>query len=174
MKIPIFTIQKISKSNFSYKTLKTFLVFIILGVSSSVNAQNFSTEVEIFQEVFGIKKQVAIANFMNLGEDAKGFWDIYNEYEEKRKELGKERIEIIATYVKQYQNITDDQILDLFKRRDKMNKAMENLQRTYFKKMKKELGVSKAAQFWQIEAYINSIISANIYSEIPFIGENLK
>lgn len=40
--------------------------------------------------------------------------------------------------------------------------------------MKKEVGASKAAQFWQLETYFNSIIQAEIYTQLPFIGENLN
>ena len=47
------------------------------------------------------------------------------------------------------------------------------LQHTYFKRMSKEIGVSKAAQFMQLESYINAVIQESIYAQIPFIGENV-
>ncbi len=152
---------------------KLLIVFLLLLASTSF-AQSYQSEVEIFQEAFGLEKKAAVANFMNLKEAAEGFWKIYDEYEVERKELGKERIQIIADYAKNYPNISDEKILELFKRTQSLRKSFDKLQSTYFKKMKKEHGVSKAAQFWQLEGYFNSIILANIYTIIPFIGENLS
>ena len=155
-------------------TLKASLTTLILAVVAYTSfAQSAQTEVEIIQEAFGLDKKVAVASFMELGEDAESFWKIYDEYEAERKELGKERIKVIADYAKSYPTISDEEILALFKRTKAFKKSFAKLQQTYFNKMKKEVGVSKAAQFWQLESYFNAMIQAEIYSQIPFIGENL-
>ncbi len=164
------TVQK----NIDHTFPGTAFSLALLLVSGSLSAQSFQTEVEIIQEAFGLEKKVAVANFMALGEDAESFWALYDEYEAKRKVLGKERIDIIADYAQSYPTISDEEILELFKRRQQLKNSMEKLQNGYFKRMGKEVSVSKAAQFWQLETYLNSIIQASIYSEIPFIGENIK
>ena len=110
---------------------------------------------------------------MELGENAESFWKIYSDYEAKRKELGKERIKVIADYAKSYPTISDEEILALFKRTKAFKKSFAKLQQTYFNRMRKEVGTSKAAQFWQLESYFNAMIQAEIYAQIPFIGENL-
>jgi len=153
------------------KTGITSLILIV--VVNTAFAQSAQTEVEIIQEAFGLDKKVAVANFMELGEDAESFWKIYDEYEAERKELGMNRIKVIADYAKSYPTISDEEILSLFKRTKAFKKSFAKLQQTYFNKMKKEVGVSKAAQFWQLESYFNAMIQAEIYSLIPFIGENL-
>lgn len=155
-------------------TLKTVITSLILiVVANAAFAQSAQTEVEIIQEAFGLDKKVAVANFMELGEDAESFWKIYDEYETQRKELGMNRIKVIADYAKSYPTISDEEILTLFKRSKAFKKSFAKLQQTYFNKMKKEVGVSKAAQFWQLESYFNAMIQAEIYLQIPFIGENL-
>ena len=53
---------------------------------------------------------------MQLEENADRFWEIYDQYEAERKQLGTNRIQIIADYAKSYQTISDEEILDLFKR----------------------------------------------------------
>lgn len=156
------------------KTLRALALFIFTIISAASFAQSPQTEVEIIQEAFGLEKKVAVANFMNLEESAEGFWNIYDAYELKRKKLGKERIRIISDYAKSYPDISDEKLLALFKRTQSLKKSSDKLQKTYFNQMKKEVGVSKAAQFWQLEGYFNSIIQANIYTQIPFIGENLS
>lgn len=155
--------------------LKASLTSLVLAVVACTSfAQSAQTELEIIQEVFGLDKKVAVANFMELGEDAGSFWKIYDEYEAERKELGADRINVIADYAKSYPTISDEEIQALFKRTKAFKKSFAKLQQTYFNKMKKAVGVSKAAQFWQLESYFNAMIQAEIYSLIPFIGENLE
>ena len=123
------------------------------------------------QEAFGLEKKVAVANFMDLGEDAESLWALYDEYEAERKKLGNDRIKVIEDYAANYADISDQKTLELFKKTSAIKKSFAKLQQTYFNKMKKEMGVSKAAQFWQLENYFNAMIQASIYSELPFIGE---
>jgi len=144
---------------------------IILLITCPVFAQSFQNEMEIFQEAFGLEKKKSVANFMQLEEDSEDFWKIYNDYEFERKEVGKERIKIIVDYVESYPNLTDEEILNFFKRTKAMRYSNERLLQKYFDQMRKELNVSTAAQFWQLESYFNAMIKVRIYSELPFIGE---
>lgn len=159
------TVQNLSKQ------LKSVTAFAFVLISSALMAQSAQTEVEILQETFGLEKKVAVANFMNPGEDAESFWVIYDEYEVARKKLGIERIKVIEEYAANYPNISDEKILELFKRSTDVKKSFAKLQQSYFNKMQKEVGVSRAAQFWQLENYFNAMIQAEIYSRLPFIGE---
>lgn len=151
--------------------LKTVAIVLFSFLSSTFFAQSGQTEVEIIQEAFGLEKKMAIANFMDLGEDAESFWAIYDEYEAERKKLGNARIKVIEDYAANYANLSDEKILELFKKTSSVKKSLAKLQKTYFNKMRKEVGVGKAAQFWQLENYFNAMIQAQIYSELPFIGE---
>ena len=156
-------------------TLKALSTSLVLLVTSCVAfTQSAQTEIEIIQDVFGLEKRVAVANFMELGEDAESFWKLYDEYEAKRKVLGKDRIKVITDYAKSYPTISDEEIMTLFKRARAIKKSFAKLQKTYFNRMRREVSTNKAAQFWQLESYFNSMIQAEIYSQIPFIGENLN
>ncbi len=166
-------LEALGKSKTVVKAFELAFVFFLF-LSNAVYGQSNQSEVAIFQDAFGLEKKVAVANFMNFGESAVGFWKIYDEYEVERKKLGKERIQVIIDYATSYPDISDEKLLSLFERTQDLKKSSDKLQATYFKKMKKEVGISKAAQFWQIESYFNAIIQANIYTEIPFIGENLS
>lgn len=163
--------KQLSSQGKSFNFFMTVIGLLLMLTASSAVAQSNLTELKIIQETLGLEKKVALANFMKLEESEKGFWKIYDEYESKRKKLGSQRIEIIADYANNYANLSDEKLNELFKRTQAVKKAFDKLQETYFKKMKKEIGTSKAAQFWQLENYFNSIIQAKIYAQIPFIGE---
>lgn len=155
--------------------LKPLVCLLILALTTaSVVAQSLQTEVEIIQEAVGLEKKVAVANFMELDDSAESFWTIYDEYEAERKKLGKDRIKIIVDYAQSYPRISEEEIMALYKRTTTLKKSFDKLQKTYFNRMKKAVGVSKAAQFWQMENYFNAMVQAEIYSQIPFIGEHLE
>jgi DNA invertase Pin-like site-specific DNA recombinase len=129
-------------------------------------------EVEIFQNVFGMEKKAAVASFIELeGEKADAFWMLYDEYETKRKDLGKQRIQLINNYAENYENMTDEKIDELFKESVKVNGGLAKLATSYYKKMKKAVDTKTAAQFFQIENYFQSAIRYEISSLLPFIGE---
>jgi len=156
-----------------FAVLRTVASLILAFATCSVFGQSLQTEVEILQDELGLEKKVAVANFMQLDDDAAVFWEIYDDYEAERKELAKERIKVVLEYAASFSTITDEEILAFYKRRKAYSKSYDKLQQKYFKRMQKEVGVSQAAQFWQLEMYINSIVQANIYAQIPFIGDKL-
>lgn len=152
-------------------SLETLIIsFILLAVASKAFTQSVQTEVKIIRKAFGLGKKLAIANFMDLKEPVEGFWTIYDEYEALRKKLENERIQIISEYTQSYLKIYDEKIVELFNRTQTVKKSFDQLLKTNFKKMKKEDVFQKVVQFRQIELYLSSLIQANIYSRIPFIG----
>jgi hypothetical protein len=158
------------------KTINQIFValFFSMLLATPLFAQDDQSDIEIIQEAFGLEKKVAVSNFMQLDKDSEQFWTLYDEYEFKRKNLGKQRIMIIEDYIEKFPTITDEQIQELFNKTSKLKSEFGKLQNSYFKKMSKAVGIKKATQFYQIENYFNAIIQAEIYSKISFIGENLE
>ena len=144
------------------------LIFTLAPLSSF--SQSAQTEMEIIQDAFGLDKKMAVATFMKLGDEAADFWDIYDAYENERKEIGKKRIEVIVQYANSYPAISNEEILDLYEKTEDIKKANAELLDSYFKKMKEEVGLQQAAQFWHLENYFSAVIQVNIYAQLPFIG----
>lgn len=146
-----------------------FLVLIVPGIEL-VNAQSQQEELDLYQAVFGMEKKALVAGFINVTEDA-GFWKLYDAYELERKELGKKRLSLLNNYAKNYENMTSDKADILIKDMQAQKKALDKLIDTYYKKIKKDSGSEVAAQFYQLENYILSVVRTAVLSEIPFIGE---
>ena len=106
-----------------------------------------------------------------LGDVNEEFWITYNEYEDKRMALGKERLELIRAYSESYDNLTDDKINELLKDIQTQSKNTENLINQYTKKIKKVSGSKVAAQFYQLETYLLAAVRVKIMENIPIIGE---
>jgi len=140
-----------------------FLVFF-------ANAQSNKEEVELMQATFGMDKRAAIAEFVKPSETQKvAFWAIYDEYETKRQELGKQRIELLKEYAGKYQKMTSEQADAWTKQVIALQKKTDSLIEIYYAKVKKASDGKVATQFYQIETYILTAIRMEILKGVPFI-----
>ena len=152
------------------KLLLTTLAIAMMATCSL--AQTNKEEVDLIQAALGMEKKAAFTEFFKLeGAQSDAFWKLYDEYELKRKELGKKRITLLQKYANQYETISDEETAEILKETIALGKSNDNLIATYANKMKKPAGVKAATQFFQLESYILSVVRASILESIPFIGE---
>jgi hypothetical protein len=149
------------------------VIFILVAVSAChvAMAQSNTEEVDLLQSVFGMEKKAFVGEFIQLeGAQADGFWVLYDEYEAKRKELGKQRLALLNKYAESYDSLDDVKTGEILTEMMGLQTATDKLITTYSKKIKKEVNVKTAAQFYQIEGYILSKIRVAILENIPVIG----
>lgn len=148
----------------------TSILFIALLFGQTINAQTNREETDLYQSVFGMEKKAIVADFIGV-ESSNPFWGLYDEYETKRKELGRRRLGALVNYVENYDSLEnaqyDEVVTDMISLRNKTDKLMDQ----YYKKIKKASGSKVAAQFFQLEGYFLTQIRAAIFDEIPYIGE---
>lgn len=152
--------------------MKKLFTLLALCFSTVVFAQSNKEDVDFIQSIYGKEKKTIIADFIKLeGAQKDAFWKLYDEYETKRKDLGKKRIALLEKYANTYSSIDDAAASEITKETIKLGAETDKLIATYHKKMEKAAGAKAAAQFYQIEAYFLSVIRASILESIPFIGE---
>ncbi|MEM0938680.1 MAG: hypothetical protein AAF600_03195 [Bacteroidota bacterium] len=152
------------------KKISVIILFLLIG--SLCFSQSPVEEVEIFQNLFGMKKKDAVSKLIKLdGTKNESFWKLYDKYEMERKSFGKDRILLVNDYANNYLQMTDDKIDELFKRSVTVTGNLDKLAVKYYKKIKKEVDTKTAAQFYQIEMYFLAAIRYELTSNIPFIGE---
>jgi hypothetical protein len=144
----------------------------VFSLAGSAFAQSNKEDVDIIQSVFGKEKKAIVASFVQVDATTQAaFWSLYDEYEAERKSLGKDRIALLERYAQNYATLddatTDKIITDL----TKLQASTDKLVVKYYGKMKKAAGVKAAAQFYQLEAYLLTMIRAAILDSIPMIGE---
>jgi len=149
---------------------KYILITFALFLAAFSYSQSNKEEIDLIQAAFGMDKKAIVADFVQLTETQKdAFWILYDEYETKRKELGKERIELLVQYAEQFMTMNSEQADEWTKKVIKLQEKTDNLISTYYEKVK---GVSDgvvATQFYQIENYILAIIRMEILQEVPFL-----
>ena len=151
---------------------KTLLTTLMVALAFFAFSQSNKEEVDLVQSVFGMEKKAMAAEFIKLeGAPKDAFWVAYDEYETKRKELGKKRIGLLEKYVNGYSTMDDAGMDQITKEIISLQGDTDKLIVTYYNKIKKGSGVKAAAQFYQFENYILSKIRAEIMENIPLIGE---
>jgi hypothetical protein len=149
---------------------KYFLIITALFMASLANAQSNKEEVDLMQAAFGMDKKEAVAEFVKPSETQKAtFWKLYDEYETQRKELGKQRIELLKQYADQYKTITSEQADAWTKKVMDLQKKTDNLITTYYGKVRAATDGIVALQFYQMENYILATIRAQVLDQIPFV-----
>ena len=152
---------------------KNILLIFVLLLASFAYSQTDKEEIDLVQAAFGMDKKAIVADFVQLSDAQKdAFWTIYDEYETKRKEYGRERIDLLKQYAGQYMTMTSDQADEWTKKVMDLQVKTDKLIATYYEKVK---GVSDgvvATQFYQIENYILAMIRMQILQEVPFLKKN--
>jgi hypothetical protein len=151
--------------------MKKYILLIAVSLLASVTyAQSDKEEVDLMQAAFGMDKKAAVAEFVKPSpaqNDA--FWKIYDEYETKRKDLGKQRIELLKQYADKYETMNGEQADAWTKKVIELQKKTDNLISTYYGKVKAVTDGVVATQFYQIEYYILTGIRAQLLENIPFV-----
>lgn len=150
---------------------KIILAAVIALMSFGAQAQTKS-EVEMMQGLFGAEKMQIVTRYVKPGkEHMDAFEKLYNEYEVKRKELGKTALDLLNEYAEKWENMTNEEADAWMKKVLDVSAKREKLIRTYYNKIRKATTPIIATQFFQVETYINTTIKYAIYESIPFVGE---
>jgi hypothetical protein len=151
--------------------MKKYILIIAASLLATFgNAQSNKEEIDLMQASFGMDKKAIVANFVNLSDNQKdAFWKLYDEYETQRKELGKQRIDLLKQYAEEYKNMTSEQADAWTKKVMELQKKTDNLITTYYVKVKAISDGTVATQFYQIENYILTSIRMQLLEAIPFV-----
>jgi len=142
---------------------------LVMGIAT-VFAQSNKEEIDLMQAAFGMEKKAVVQYFVEPGEaDKDAFWTLYDEYETERKELGKERIDLLTDYADNYQKMTNEHADEWMTKVISLQGRTDKLLTKYFKKVKKETNPILATKFYQIEGFILTSIRMEVLSEIPFL-----
>jgi len=149
---------------------KNILLLAALFLASFAYSQSDKEEIDLYQAAFGMDKKAIVAEFVQLSDTQKdAFWTLYDEYETKRKEYGRERIDLLKQYAEQYMTMTSEQADAWTKNVMELQIKTDKLIATYYEKVKDISDGVVATQFYQIENYILSMIRVTILQEVPFL-----
>ena len=147
------------------KLLLSFLLMLCLSITAI--SQTNQDEIQMMQSLYGMEKRDIVAEFIEVNESQENdFWVLYDEYETKRQEIGKERIRLLSSYVNDFGEVKPENADKFMKQviplRIKADKLVDN----YYKKVKTKTDPIVAMQFYQIENYLADAIRMELLEEI--------
>ena len=155
-----------NKNQLSLMKKTLFLITTILFTTLSFS-QADQDEVQLMQSLYGMEKKDIVAEFVELNESQKTtFWLLYDEYELKRKELGKQKFNLLFNYVNDYGEIKPQDADKFMKEVIPLRIKTDKLTDTYYKKIKAKTDPVVAMQFYQIENYLSDYIRLELLEEI--------
>jgi hypothetical protein len=151
---------------------KLYLIVFVLIVAFAAKSQTMNEEVVLVQSIYGMEKKDLIAKHMILEKSQMDiFWQLYEEYELERKEIGLKRAANIVSYAGKYEKLTNEDADMLMKASFDVSLGFVNLWAKTYKKMAKSLSPVIAAQFIQAEMFIENMVRQELALDIPLIGE---
>jgi hypothetical protein len=152
--------------------LKASLLILLFITSLPAFCQDAQDELQMVQSLFGNKKDSIVGGFVKVeGVTKTKFWNLYNQFEKERKDLGQKRFSVLNNYVKSYNMLPAGELDEIIKEIISLSASQDKLIANYYKKMKKECGVAVAAQFYQIEWYLLSQVRTAVLENIPIFND---
>ncbi|MEJ1241875.1 hypothetical protein WBG78_27260 [Chryseolinea sp. T2] len=138
----------------------------------AVSAQPVKDEISIIEGGYGLQKRQLVAECMKLSNDeATAFWRIYDKYENERRKLGEERLMLTHDYIIAYPLLTAEQSSSITLRCFRNDEELWRLHKKYYKQIRRSVSPMRAAQFVQLENYLQHVVRVDLQNKIPFIGE---
>ncbi|MEI8114872.1 MAG: hypothetical protein WCI54_14645 [Bacteroidia bacterium] len=150
---------------------KVFLLTVSMIFVLTSMAQSNTDESALLQSIYGISKQQLVSDHMKLTEaESAKFWKIYDEYEISLREIAKKRAANVLDYADNYQNLSPERSTQLIKASLEINTSFYTLLDKTFRKVSKEISAIRAAQFYQIEFFLEGVVRVKMADEIPLIS----
>jgi hypothetical protein len=152
------------------KSLTVIFALLFCGIVFS-QAEHFETGyIDLLKKDIQAEAKKLVDENMELTEDqAKVFWPIYDNYNAALLELSNERLNVIADYMLDYYDLSDEKAESLVNRVFEIDQKKLDIQQEYFDKFNAVLPATLVGKFFQIDNYIDLLISLQRSETIPLI-----
>jgi DNA anti-recombination protein RmuC len=131
---------------------------------------NIRAYVELLRVDVKTKKAAIFTEIMQFNDQqAAKFWPIYNEYDVELQKLNDQKLAGIQEYAKNYGTMTDEKADELAMLALELEDKRNGLKKTYYEKVREQLGGIIAARFLQIENQLLMVIDLQIASSLPIV-----
>ena len=133
---------------------------------------NINAYIELLRSDVKSAKTEVLTQTMQLT-DAQNtkFWPLYREYDVKLQALNDKKIAGIKDYANSYDTMTDAKANQLAALVLSLESQRNQLKKTYYEKMREQLGGIVAARWLQVENQLLMIIDLQIASSLPVVSK---
>lgn len=149
---------------------KAITIFAILVTTSTAMAQVTIDEIQKVQQLWGKGKKALSMDLLKIeGPQQEAFGKVFDSYLVDRQKLGMQRVALIDDLGKNVGALDDAKAKTLVNGFFSNNIKLQKLQRKYFKKFSKDLSPARAAQWAQLESYLDNVVRSEMQDLVPFI-----
>ncbi len=131
---------------------------------------NIRAYVELMRVDVRTKKAAIFTEIMQFNDQqAAKFWPIYHEYDKELQKLNDQKLAGIQEYAKNYGNMTDEKADELAMLALELENKRNDLKKTFYEKVREQLGGIIAARFLQIENQLLMVIDLQIAASLPIV-----
>ena len=131
---------------------------------------NIRAYVELLRVDVRTKKAAIFTEIMQFNDQqAAKFWPIYYEYDKELQKLNDQKLAGIQEYAKNYGNMTDEKADELAMLALELENKRNDLKKTFYEKVREQLGGIIAARFLQIENQLLMVIDLQIAASLPIV-----
>jgi hypothetical protein len=152
------------------------LIALAVALPALVMAQEKPADtMQLVVEKVRADKKLLVATNMELSEaEAKGFWPVYDRYQDELFLLRQRTARLIGDYAAVYANMTDDKAKTLLDELLTIEALGVKLRETYLPELLKVLPAVKVARYIQIENKINAALMYELADRIPLVKDASK
>ena len=134
-------------------------------------AQTASDMQILAQKIKADKKLVVAANMQLTEAEAKGFWPVYDAYQNDLQGINKRLLGAIKNYADAYNKgpVSDETAKKLISEAIAIEESEVKLKRSYLPKLEKVIPGMKVARYLQIESKIRAIAKFELAAQIPLV-----
>lgn len=147
------------------------VVTLLLVTGGAVMAQEPPADnMGLFLEKIKADKKLLVAENMQLTKkEAKGFWPVYESYQDELFLLRVRTLELIKAYKNAFNSMTDDTAKKLLDEYMIIEKLRPRLREAYLPKFRKVLPDKKVFRYYQIENKIAAMTDYELGGYIPLL-----
>ncbi|MFC2119641.1 hypothetical protein ACFLQ4_01080 [Bacteroidota bacterium] len=152
------------------KNLTISLAILFCGMTFS-QSENFETGyIDILKKDIQTEAKMLVGENLEMTEEqAEVFWPLYDEYDAELLELSNERLNVISSYMLDYYDLSNEKAETLVNKAMDIDQKRLDLKRKYIAKMNKVLPQKLVGKFFQIDNYLQTLLTIQRQSTIPFI-----
>jgi len=142
--------------------------FPIPALSQDKPADNM----QILRDKVKADKKLLVATNMDLTEsEAKGFWPVYEQYQNDLTAINQRLAKLIESYAADYNAnaLTNEKAAKLIEEMGAIGQAETALQTSTVPKLRKVLPDKKVARYLQIENKIRALVKYGLAEEVPLV-----
>jgi hypothetical protein len=142
----------------------------VLAVSPAVSQDKPTDNMQILRDKIKADKKLLVAANMELSEaEAKGFWPVYEKYQDELFLLRGRTVKLIKDYTDAYEKMSNDKAKALLDELMKIDSLGLKLRQAYLPKFRQVLPEVKVVRYYQIENKINAALNYELATNIPLL-----